>query len=248
MLKKMEDLKEYKIEIALQSRDEREVTEKVHELMVCLKNLYRTNEFSSLEQLVRIQSRKLARTADTEKSKHAVAYHIGFAMGTFDILKEILCCYYEQQTLTQLVEESMQSKIPHVEEIIAVLRKESMIQHGHLAKRIGIDKSTLTPIIKQMERCRMIDVMAPGKFKYYSLSDAGRRFADRVFPFLPQNESVFHMEFRMRRTGKIAFYNERVPILTNSPENNRIEGPRKEFWGEEDWNNESIPFYSFANQ
>lgn len=247
MLKKMEGLKEYGIGIALKNHNEQEVAEKVQELMVCLKNLYRTNEFSALEQLVRIQSRKLARAADTEKSEHTIAYHLGFAMGTLDILKEVLCCYHEQQALTQLVEESMQSKIPHVEEIVAILRKEPTMQHGHLAKRIGIDKSTLTPIIKQMERCRMIDVMAPGKFKYYSLSDAGRRFADRVFPFLPQNESDFYVEFGTRRAEKIDPYNERITVFINSTGNNQIGAPRKKFLEKEGWNNENIPCFAFGN-
>ena len=245
MLKKAESSERYEIGTAVRNNDEHEVTERVQELMVCLKHLYRTNEFSSLEQLVRIQSRKLARAADTERARHAITYHLGFTMGMLDILKEVLCCYHEQQALTQQAQENMQSKIPHVKEIVAILRQEPMTQHGKLAQRLGIDKSTLTPIIRQMEKSGMITVVAPGKFKYYSLSNAGQRFADRVFPFLPQNESPFYGEFGKKRMEKIDSSNRRITIVIA---NNQTEGTPDEIWNTEDWNNDSIRYCALANQ
>lgn len=237
MEKKIQTIAEYGIEVAAQMGQEFAVKQGTRHLLTCLNDLYRTNQIPLLEQLVQIQSRKLARTADIARSQHGISYELGMIMGVMNTMKEFLRCYHQQEDITQLIEECVQCKIPHIQQIIEILRQEPMLQHGKLAEKLGIDKSSLTPIVKKMENNGIITVFISGKFKYYILSNAGNQFADRVFPLLPKKHSVFYEEFGGNESQNIFISNTRIDFHTDKEKVYQIEEMRKGSWNMEDFTN-----------
>lgn len=169
------------LKVAITNQNVPEITEYVRHLVTYIDSLYRTNQFNYLEQTVNIQYQKLAHISELEKEKNPIPYQMGIAMGTLNMMKQVLRCYHQQEKILKLFQQQvLLQDIPHLEDIVWILDNSTMVRHGVLAKQLGINKSTLTGIIKQIEDSGLINITPSGKYKYYSLSDSGKRFANQL--------------------------------------------------------------------
>lgn len=166
------------------NNDWKSISKYVRQLMTACYSLYRTNQFSYLEQLIEVQYRKIACLGERQKSQESIPYQIGVAIGTLESMKQVVRYYYKQEKIVDLLEKQTYINLPHIEQIIGILQQKDIIQHGKLAKEIEIDKSTLTPIMKQMEKSGLVSAIISGRNKYYSLSDAGKRYAHQISPIM----------------------------------------------------------------
>lgn len=70
-------------------------------------------------------------------------------------------------------------EIPHINDIISIVKKNPGIRHGVLAEMIGIDRSTLTGLMNRLVKESIIEFTRPGKYKYYYLTDLGKEYYKR---------------------------------------------------------------------
>lgn len=108
---------------------------------------------------------------DTEEEK--IAYQMGILAGTVSAiahLKEI------EERIRECSRTHFDTK--YWDDIIEYLADKDHLQHNQLAKKLDMDPSQLTTIMNKLdeEGQDMIAMSRTGKFKYYCLTDIGRRY------------------------------------------------------------------------
>jgi len=98
--------------------------------------------------------------------------HIGYMEGVNSVLENDIKSAYNAKIVSELKNLSS----AHFDEIIRILYYEDAVRHGVLAEKVGVDKSTLTGIMDKLEKSEYIVSVRPGKFKYYYLSDSGKKY------------------------------------------------------------------------
>ena len=163
----------------------------VKQLVTHINGFYRENQFDALEHLIQVQYRFITHTAAIQKKRDELAYQAGVVMGTLELSKQILKHHYQQEEIVKLMQESAnRNSIPHINEVLMVLCRMEMIQHGELAKAIRVDKSSLTPIMQKMEGAGLVSVTRSGRFKYYALSPAGKAYCRIVRPVISKDKTA----------------------------------------------------------
>jgi len=73
------------------------------------------------------------------------------------------------------------SSIKHLPEILHLLEVKGVMAHGELAEKLNLNHpSTLTEIMKKTEDLDLVMMKRSGKYKLYSLTDAGIRYAKQI--------------------------------------------------------------------
>ena len=71
--------------------------------------------------------------------------------------------------------------IKHFDEILRLLEVKGVMTHGEMVEKLHLNNSsTLTEIIKKTRDFDIIDIKKSGKYKLYSLTDAGVRYARQI--------------------------------------------------------------------
>lgn len=71
--------------------------------------------------------------------------------------------------------------IKHFDEILRLLEVKGVMTHGEMVEKLHLsNSSTLTEIIKKTRDFDIIDIKKSGKYKLYSLTDAGVRYARQI--------------------------------------------------------------------
>ena len=110
-------------------------------------------------------------TFETEEEK--IAYQMGLLGGTIGTICEL------QEQKGQFKEYEMAPlDTKYQDAIIEQLMEKEYVQHNQLAKNLGISSSQLTTIMSKVEEKpqNIVTVSHVGKFKYYCLTDMGRRY------------------------------------------------------------------------
>lgn len=103
-------------------------------------------------------------------------YWIGYYSGTLALYKQVLMDYYNQMAVSEKLEHSFAGKVPHFDEAISYIYENEGIRHGKLADALGIEKSTLSGIMDKIVESGAATYSRPGKFKYYYLTPAGKKY------------------------------------------------------------------------
>lgn len=83
------------------------------------------------------------------------------------------------------------SSIKHLPEILHMLEIKGVMTHGELTEKLNLNHpSTLTEIMKKIADLELITIQKSGKYKLYSLTDAGIRYARHIRT--QEDEEVFH--------------------------------------------------------
>lgn len=71
--------------------------------------------------------------------------------------------------------------IKHFDEILRLLEVKGVMTHGEMVEKLHLNNSsTLTEVIKKTRDFDIIDIKKSGKYKLYSLTDAGVRYARQI--------------------------------------------------------------------
>ena len=104
----------------------------------------------------------------------------GAWIGTLETLEKSI---YEESMdlLTQKQKKKRILAIKHVPEIMGLLEVKGVMAHGELAEELHLKHaSTLTEIMKKTENLELIEISKAGKYKLYSLTDTGVRYAKQL--------------------------------------------------------------------
>lgn len=71
-------------------------------------------------------------------------------------------------------------KIKHLDEIISALRRKGAMSQTELCEYLNLGESSVSQIIKKSEPMNLMIFTKIGKYKYYRLTDYGRRVAKKI--------------------------------------------------------------------
>lgn len=171
--KLMEKLNE-KLYRAVEDRNLPELNTLTDSIRAQIVDLYSLDNQPELTKMLHRYQKWLDGTAPVfDREEEKIAYQMGLLGGTV-------------ATVAQLTEQHQQLKeyeVAHLDtkyqdSIIELLMDKDYMQHNQLAKSIGISPSQLTTIMGRVdgEQQNIVSMSRVGKFKYYCLTDMGRRY------------------------------------------------------------------------
>lgn len=174
MLNKLMDKICGRLYSAIVSRNISELKTETGSIMFRLVDDYSMNNLKELrEEIEKYQKwiNAVSGTFDTEEEK--IAYQMGLLGGTVAAVTQLK--EYQEQT-EEYEKASFDTK--YQEGIIEQLIGEDYIQHNQLAKNLNISPSQLSTIMNKLDdgRQNIISMSRMGKFKYYCLTDMGKRY------------------------------------------------------------------------
>lgn len=141
-----------------------------------LANLYAMDDPQELpKELAKYQKWVDGAACVFETDEEKTAYQIGLLGGTVAAVVQLR----EQQEQIKNYELShLDLDTKYQDQIIEQLMEKEYVQHNELAQRLGISSSQLTVIMNKVEgkQQNIVSVSREGKFKYYCLTDMGRRY------------------------------------------------------------------------
>lgn len=142
-----------------------------------LKSYYRNKDYQALKKSHDKLDHCFLFPRKEEETNASIGYMIGYICGILQSLEEFLISDEFEINSSLLEEKSADiESVPHVHEILKVLSTTDEVQHQSLADRIGIDKSTLTPIMERLNKLNLVSFSRIGKFKFYSVTSVGRAY------------------------------------------------------------------------
>ena len=134
-----------------------------------------------------------------KKSEQLFAvYRLGVLSGIVECMNHIL--YEEAQQLASITRHGREVLyIKHVPQILSALEDEGTLTHSELCNRLNLKPSTLTEIMKRIAPERLFNYVSSGKYKLYSLTDDGRRYARQLRKEDRSDDGIEHMERQLIR-------------------------------------------------
>lgn len=132
--------------------------------------------YQYLEEVYDSMSNITSYVIDTKIIDKSIDFIIGRYVGCLEIISEVLLLNRKQENTIDFFENTPDIDIPHFKEIIAIIAKNPNINHQHLADKIGISKSTLTPVMDKLIKKGMVTYWRPGKYKFYNLTQLGNLY------------------------------------------------------------------------
>lgn len=112
-----------------------------------------------------------------KRKRDGAFFSLGMVKGALAVLGRIL----GNEVQSQIVERTVQahlSGIKNLDEIVSILNRKTPLTHMELAEAMGeMNKSTLTENMKKIVGHGLVYSRQSGKYKYYYLTDSGRRYA-----------------------------------------------------------------------
>lgn len=108
-----------------------------------------------------------------ERQLYAV-FRTGALLGTIEGFEHIIHEKEQGEWIYKEFKEEI-SSIKHLEEVILILQLYGVLNHSEMCKQLDLKDSTLTEIMKKIEPTKLVQSERAGKYKLYTLTDAGRR-------------------------------------------------------------------------
>lgn len=180
-------LPDYDMESAISKKNEQMVKEYTNKKSKLLIELYRTNRYKALEEL--LEKELLVNTYCFEKvqMKFPIQFGVGFFAGVLKMIKVIVKENYKQLNVQNCLNHMEWENIPHVAQILETISKRPRIQHANLAETIGISTGTLSGLMKRLVDAGLVTFIRSGKFKYYILTSVGEKYYRQNQQILEQN-------------------------------------------------------------
>lgn len=144
-----------------------------------LELLFQERNLEQLERDLEYEKNIFSYFVKKEYVEKNIHFIFGRYIGLLDALYEQLIEQSSQQLLEKEFDDYDISQIPHVNDIIVTIQNNEGIRHGNLAEKVGIEKSTLTGIMERLVDKEVVKFSRPGKYKYYYLSDLGRKYFEK---------------------------------------------------------------------
>ena len=118
--------------------------------------------------------RHFANSLDDESTQRAL-FEIGTLKGTVESFENL---FYEKTEELRLLEANKKyfSSIKHLKDIIFVLETHGSVTHTELCNYLGMLPSTLSEAMKKVLETNLVLSSSAGKFRMYSLSEAGIKY------------------------------------------------------------------------
>ena len=145
-----------------------------------LKKNYRVKNYADLQSNMAALKASFLYLRKEEETNESIGYLIGYISGVLKAVEEFT--FSEEYKLERFMKESNSTLIketPHIDEILETLSKTSEIRHGVLATKVGIDKSTLTPIMDKLGKLGLVSFSRIGNRKYYYLNALGKTYLNQ---------------------------------------------------------------------
>ena len=171
--------KNNKLEQALEQDDYVRAGNYIRESTNLLKTYYDNLELEKLEETIEKEKAKYSMLVKRLIVKRSIHFLFGRYIGFIDALYEQLAKKFKEKLFRESLVSCNISDIPHVNDILATIRKEEGIRHGKLAEKVGIEKSTLSGIMDKLVENNAVRFSRPGKYKYYYLSEFGNEYYEQ---------------------------------------------------------------------
>jgi len=145
-------------------------------LLESLTKLFQKKQVFDLQKKVDLHKKKVHYCAKKEIKSENVSFAIGRYYGMLEALSGCVDDMVKKERVLNEINSSGFEKIPHLNDIIAIIATNPGIRHGELAKKVGIERNTLTSITDRLVECNVITFSRPGKFKYYYLTNLGSSY------------------------------------------------------------------------
>lgn len=133
---------------------------------------------------------------ELDESRYAIL-RLGALMGTVESFERIL---YEQNQTLWAKARFTKEPVKHLPEIVQALETHGPMSHTEISDYLGMKPSTLSEAMKKVLNTGAVQAGAIGKYKMYSLSDAGLRYGkelrknrNRDVPFTELCEKLKHL-------------------------------------------------------
>ena len=139
-------------------------------------------------------------------------FELGKLMG---IVKSYAHIEYEKSKNEYSFEQAnkMYGSIKHLDDIVSTLYKAGYLNQAELAKALNLKTTTLTECMKKVMVTDFVITQRVGKYKFFSLSDYGRRYHDLL--------ETRYVELERDRTRFNAYYDRINAIMSK----NKMEYP-----------------------
>lgn len=132
---------------------------------------------------------------ETDEARYA-AVRLGALAGTVECFERIL---YEQDQGVWAEMRFAEEPVKHLPEVVQALETHGPMSHAELAKHLGMKTSTLTEGMKKVLHTGAVRASTMGKYKMYSLSDAGLRYGKELRKKRRQDASLAEVAGRIDR-------------------------------------------------
>lgn len=172
------DFVNYDFESAVLERKTEDIQAYLDKLLESFMILLDKRQVFDLEKRVDLHKKKMYYSARKEIKNKNVSFAIGRYYGILEILSKCVDNLVRKERVQNEIHSSNFEKIPHLNDIISVIALNPGIRHGELAKKVGIERNTLTGIADRLVESDIITFSRPGKFKYYYLTVDGKKYYD----------------------------------------------------------------------
>lgn len=170
------DFVNYDFESAVLERKTVDIQAYLDGLLESLTKLFQKKQVFDLQKKVDLHKKKVHYCAKKEIKSENVSFAIGRYYGMLEALSGCVDDLVKKERVLNEINSSSFEKIPHLNDIIAIIAANPGIRHGELAKKVGIERNTLTSITDKLVECDVITFSRPGKFKYYYLTNLGNSY------------------------------------------------------------------------
>ena len=175
------EFKAREIVAAYESNDYESLSRYVSNAANELKSVYQKKDYPDMQVLLEKLDYCFAYSIKEEETKESIGYLVGYLSGILKAIEELMIS--DDFKLDTLIKEERSAEIeaiPHVNKILKLLCTIDEVQHKKLADYIGIDKSTLTPIMEKLDKLNLVKFSRIGKFKYYYITSLGRAYNEKL--------------------------------------------------------------------
>lgn len=196
------NLKASEIIIAYTSGDYQAIRRFVNAAATQMKQYFRQKDYTALQEYYSSIENTIVYSRKEEEAKETIGYLIGYISGILGSIEEFRASEdFKLFFLTNKKGDVGVGDIPHINEILSALSDTSEMRHNRLAERIGIDKSTLTPIMDKLVKLNLVSFSRVGNRKYYFITSLGKAYAlQSGFHVAVPEKPVEHTEKEEKKT------------------------------------------------
>lgn len=154
---------------------------KYKSIILNLKYLYSINKFKELKNIVDIIIRKLSREAERKRIENESIYETGFLMGYSEAIKDFIYYYKKEEYFINFLKRKNKKDILIIIEILNLAKNTNGVGYENIVKKIDKDESYIVSIIKDLIKYEILNVIKPGNFEYYYISNIGEKVLSNIF-------------------------------------------------------------------
>ena len=103
---------------------------------------------------------------------------VQYQLGKLDGVTVLFEQFYRAAERMKAIKKNLARQTPKSRQILMYLYKNKDVNHGELAEAIGSSYSSLTNIMKKVLLSGAVESARSGKYTYYNLTEAGRKFCE----------------------------------------------------------------------